>query len=206
MIALLQGKVISREDNEIILDVNGIGYHIYLTGAALAKISIGDEIVSFYTHMQVKDDGLTLYGFASADEKRLFQRVITVSGAGPRTALNILLTLSANQFIAAVNQGDRKTLTTVSGVGKKTADRLILELKDVVGEADSSDEWDLNGDLPLASVGINQDAISALVTLGYSGEEAETLVAEANSKLNDPSDLQELIKAALSLVGRGTNN
>lgn len=206
MIALLRGKVVSQVDNEIILEVNGIGYQLFLTGAAMAKISGSEEMVSFYTHLQVKEDGLTLYGFATADEKKTFQKIISVSGTGPRTALNILLTLSANQFIAAVSHGDRKTLTTVSGVGKKTAERLILELKDSLGTVITSEDWDLNGDLAIPSVGITQDAISALIALGYSANEAESLVSEANLRLNDANDLQELIKMALSLVGRGTNN
>lgn len=209
MISLLRGKIISQEENRIILDVNGVGYELLLSGAAIAQAQDKDSNVSqnsFYTYMHVKDDGIDLYGFASQDEKRLFQQIITVSGAGCRTALNILLSMTSEQFIAAIHGGDRQMLTRVNGVGKKTADRLILELRDALG--DLGDDSPLNKDI--AAVGNNnhmiQDALVALSALGYSASESETMIKRARSQIGETNDLQLLLKTALSIAGRRQSN
>lgn len=207
MIALLRGKVLTLEASNIILDVNGVGYYLHLTGAALATIdNIGME-ATFYIHMQIRDDSVSLYGFASFEEKQLFQQIITVSGAGPRTALNILSGLTPNEFISAIQQANRAELTKISGIGNKTADRLILELKDKF-ETLVTDDWDdFDQEMPLPRSGIIQDALSALLALGYNNTEAEAMVKQASSQMGDNTyDLQGFLRVALSSGRRrGTN-
>lgn len=208
MIALLKGKVIAFENDSVLLDVNGVGYHLQLTGAALAQINeIGME-ATFYTHMQVRDDSIALYGFSSLEEQKIFREIITVSGAGPRTALNILSTLSAGEFVKAIQEANRAVLTKVNGVGKKTAERLILELKDKFELLVEDEEWDdFDQEMPLPSGGITEDALSALLVLGYSNAEAEEMVRQASALLGDQSyDLQAFLKVALSSSRRRGNN
>lgn len=208
MIALLKGKVIAFENDSVLLDVNGVGYHLQLTGAALAQINeIGME-ATFYTHMQVRDDSIGLYGFSSLEEQKIFREIITVSGAGPRTALNILSTLSPGEFVKAIQEANRAVLTKVNGVGKKTAERLILELKDKFELLVEDEEWDdFDQEMPLPSGGITEDALSALLVLGYSNAEAEEMVRQASALLGDQSyDLQAFLKVALSSSRRRGNN
>ncbi|HHT36593.1 MAG TPA: Holliday junction branch migration protein RuvA [Firmicutes bacterium] len=202
MIALLKGRIITQDENAVVLDVNGVGYQLNLSGAALDLANKSSDQVVLHTHMHVKDDGIDLYGFASADEKKLFQKIITVSGMGCKTALNILKTMRAEQFVTAIALGDRSALTKVSGIGKKTAERLILELKD--------DFADVYADLsaaeseipPLVATDIVNDALSALSALGFSYVEAESMIRTAQAELGETDDLQGLLKAALAAVGK----
>ncbi len=205
MISLLRGTIASQEENRIILDVNGVGYELQLSGAALTKIKDNRDSVTLHTHMHVKDNGIDLYGFATSDEKRLFQRIITVSGAGCKTALNILLAMNAGEFVTAILQENRGALTRISGIGKKTADRLILEMRDPLNKAYKAADLDIS-ELPLSNGGIIQDALSALSALGYSWTEAESMIRHARSQLPDIDDLQVLLKFALSLAGRRESN
>ncbi len=198
MIALLRGTVISQEEHVIILDVNGVGYEINLTASGLDKIRGVSDPVSLFTHLHLKDDSADLYGFATADEKLLFEKIITVSGMGRKTALNILKTLSRDQFILAINSKDEKMLTQVSGVGKKSAQRLILELQDAF--KDSVTLGEVSDKIPLTSDGAYADALAALGALGFSYNEAETMLHQAIADLGPVSDLQVLLKKALALV------
>jgi len=204
MIALLRGTIVSQVENTVILDVNGVGYQLQLSGAALRKIKGNMEPITFYTHMQIKEDGIDLYGFATQDEKELFQKIIGVSGTGCKTALNILLSMTKDQFITAISLGDREALTKVSGVGKKTAERLILELKDVLAKNITNKEQDSIWDtIPEPELGITQDALSALSALGFGFDEAQVMLQKALAEIGETSDLQLLLKTALSAVGKG---
>ncbi len=203
MIALLKGKLISQNENVIILEVNGIGYQLSVSGAALNLVSKNPDQVVLHTHLHVKDDGIDLYGFASADEKQLFQKIITVSGMGCKTALNILKTMSKNQFVTAIALGDRSALTKVNGIGKKTADRLILELKDDFADTYFAAEASAGAEVPVSTANdVFQDALSALLALGFSYGEAETMVRTAQAEIGENDDLQVLLKTALASVGK----
>lgn len=202
MIAMLRGEIISQEENIVLLDVNGVGYQLLLSGAALDMVRTTQGQVCFYTYLQLKDDGASLYGFNSSDEKWLFQKIITVSGVGPKLAQGILLIMNYQQFISAIQQGDRLALTKIPGIGKKIADRLILELSDVLGKVELSG-WELDEEMPLPKNNMLQDALSALEALGYSTKEAEEMVRQAVATLGDTEDLQVVLKAALSLASKG---
>lgn len=205
MISLLRGRIVSQEENRIILDVNGVGYELQLSGAALKKTKDSSDSVTLHTHMHIKDNGIDLYGFASLDEKRLFQRIITVSGTGCKTALNILLAMTAGEFVTAILGENRAALTRISGIGKKTAERLILELRDPLNEAYKDVDLGIS-ELSLSNGGVIQDALSALLALGYTWTEAETMISHARSQLPDIDDLQVLLKFALSLAGRSESS
>lgn len=205
MISLLRGRIVSQEENRIILDVNGVGYELQLSGAALNKTKDSSDSVALHTHMHIKDNGIDLYGFASLDEKRLFQRIITVSGTGCKTALNILLAMTAGEFVTAILGENRAALTRISGIGKKTAERLILELRDPLNEAYKDVDLGIS-ELSLSNGGVIQDALSALLALGYTWTEAETMISQARSQLPDIDDLQVLLKFALSLAGRSESS
>ena len=176
MIALLRGKIISQDQNMVILDVNGVGYQLQLSGAALDKAKGNADQITLHTHMHVKDDGIDLYGFATPDEKKLFQKIITVSGMGCKTAINILNAMTAEQFISAINLEDRAALTQVSGIGKKTADRLILELRDDFAKAALN--LDAINTPPLADAGMYSDALAALSALGFDYTEADVMLKQ----------------------------
>ncbi len=205
MISLLKGGIINLEENIGILEVNGVGYEVQLSGAALAKIGDSSDLVTLHTHMHIKDNGIDLYGFASAEEKSLFRRIITVSGTGCKTALNILLTMEAKDFIVAILNEDRVALTRVSGIGKKTADRLILELQDPLSKIYKESDFETHK-LSLANGGIVQDALAALSALGYTWAEAEIMLRHAQARMPETEDLETLLKIALSSVRRESSS
>jgi len=200
MIALLRGKIIGQDQNTVILDVSGVGYQVHLSGAALEKARSGSEQVTFHTYMHVKEDGIDLYGFATVDEKKLFQKIITVSGMGCKTAINILNAMTAEQFVSAINLGDRAALTQIPGVGKKTAERLILELRDELAKG----AFNLTGSTaqPLNDTGMLYDALAALAALGFDSSEADLMLKAAVAKIGETSDLQLLLRTALASVDR----
>ena len=196
MIALLRGRLVSRDQNMVILDINGIGYQLHLSGAALDMAKSTADQITVHTHMHVKDDGIDLYGFASLDEKKLFQKIITVSGMGCKTAINILNVIIPEQFISAINLGDRAALTQIPGIGKKTAERLILELRDQF--AKEAPNLDALGTPPLSDSELFTDVLAALAALGYDHSEADSMLKAAVNKLGETSDLQLLLRTALA--------
>lgn len=198
MIISLKGRLESITDQTVILDVQGVGYEIYVTNAVLRNVpSLGQEF-QLPTYLQVRDDAFVLYGFSSWDERTLFQQIIGVAGIGPKTGVGILSNISPADFTRAVQQQDVKTLTSLPGIGKKTAERILLELKDNFKHVAWSVE---EQDLPVVAGGILEDAVQALIALGYTGSEAERMVQNAQPHLVENYDLQELLKVALA-----TNN
>ena len=127
MIAYLRGKVLTTTSETAILDVNGVGYEVYCSGGAFRTLTVG-AVGELYTYLQVKEDGITLFGFDSPKEKELFLKLISVSGVGPKLGISILATLSADDFAMAIATADVKRLSAVKGLGKKTAEKIVLEL------------------------------------------------------------------------------
>jgi Holliday junction DNA helicase RuvA len=184
-------EVISKDS--MIVNVNGIGFKVAVTTSVLSEYgSIGREI-KLYTHFHIREDDMSLFGFASPDEMKLFETLISVSGLGPKTGMAMLSALSAEQVAMAIASGSVETLTTIPGIGKKTADRIILELKDKVG-----------GVLMATPAGRaaqdNADVVSALVSLGYSMQETTKAVnALPTGKL---LSLEEKVKLTLQYLGK----
>ena len=135
MIAYLRGKVLTTTAETAILDVNGVGYEAYCSGGAFRKITVG-QVAELYTYLQVKEDGVTLFGFESVKEKELFLKLITVSGVGPKLGIAVLASLSADEFAQVIATADVKRLSAVKGLGKKTAEKIVLELHGKISAAE----------------------------------------------------------------------
>jgi Holliday junction DNA helicase RuvA len=199
MIATLTGKVESTGGESCIIDVNGVGYRVFMPLTNLEEISRSDKEVKIYTYFHLREDGASLFGFLSLQDKMTFEKIIGVSGIGPKTALAILGTFTAAEFSEIIHQEDHRALTGVSGVGLKTAQRLILELKGKLVTLSPGSE--AGGKKYFSSRSQMGDAVDALVALGYPQKEAsgavEGLLA-GDKSLTTP----ELVRKALQQLGR----
>jgi len=193
MISSLHGKVESLGSDWAIINVNGVGFQVFMPTSTLSAIGAVGREVQLYTHFHLREDNAALYGFASPDELALFQTLLGVSGIGPRTALAMLSGMSVEQLVTAIATGSVDLLTVVPGIGKKTASRIILELKEKIGTG-----WLITPTTQLARE--NTDVLAALTALGYSASEA----ARAVATLPPASDLslEEKIRLALQYFGR----
>lgn len=199
MIVSLKGKLADVADNTVVIDVGGIGYEVIVTGAVLRSLpSLGREL-QLYTYLHVRDDAMLLYGFSSREERNLFHEIIGITGIGPKTAVAILSNIGPLEFIRAVQERQLSILTSLPGIGKKTGERILLELKDKFKDGAWAAGED---DLPLARGGILDDAIEALVALGYSRGEAAHMVRSVQHELQENYNLQELLKLALASNSR----
>ena len=202
MYAYIKGKITDRNDQQIVIENNGIGYLINCPLGISAEIGgLGDEVV-VYLYQSVKEDDISLYGFNSRDQKEMFRKLITVSGIGPKVAHTICASLSAEQIAAAVMSNNVALLTGVKGLGKKTAERIILELKDKL-KAQLGASASVAATPVAAAVsgngnaGLMQDAVGALVVLGYKDQEAADAVAAA---YEEGIGLEDLIRKALKVA------
>ena len=188
MISSIHGKVESLSGESAVINVGGIGFQVYMSTSTLSKLGAIGKEVKLYTYLHLREDNATLYGFATADELGLFQTLIGVSGLGPKLALAMLSTMDVEKLIMAIATGSADLLTITPGIGKKVANRLILELKEKVGAG-----WIT---APAAELALeNADVLAALTNLGYSATEATRAVAT----LPPSSDLslEEKVKLAL---------
>jgi Holliday junction DNA helicase RuvA len=191
MISHLKGTVSHIDSKYLVLDVNSVGYKVYCTSDTLASAIKGSE-VEVWTHLAVREDALDLYGFSSLQELGFFELLITVSGIGPKTALGVLNTASIESIHVAVESGDTSHLTKVSGLGKKLAEKIVLELRDKLdGVAGTTDK--------ARSMSKDADAIEALKSLGYREGEARDVLKKMDKSI---SDTGEKIKMALKILGR----
>lgn len=192
MISSLQGKLESLSSDRAIINVGGIGFQVYMPTSVLSALgTIGGE-VKLYTHLHLREDNVTLYGFGSTGELWLFETLIGVSGLGPRLALVMLSALSVEQITMAIATGSTDMLTTIPGIGQKVANRIILELKEKIGAG-----WVVTPATQLAQE--NTDVLAALTSLGYSAAEAAKAVATLPPAAALP--LEEKIKLALQYFG-----
>jgi Holliday junction DNA helicase RuvA len=175
VIAQVRGRLLRKEPQEAIVEVGGVGYRVAIPLSTFYRIGEPGDEVTLLTHTHVREDALALFGFLTADEEVLFERLIAVSGVGPKLALSILSGIEAPDLVAALRAGDVPRLTRIPGVGKKTAERLVLELKDKVLGLAAPDETAEPSPVSTAK----EDLVSALVHLGYSRPEAEKGVDRA---------------------------
>lgn len=193
MIGHLTGKIISLKPTKLLLDVNGVGYSINISINTFENISGKDE-VSLFIFTNVKEDSITLFGFYTEAEKEMFELLISVSGIGPKTAISLLSGISVDNLKSAIMEGNVGRIVSVPGIGRKTAERLILELKNKVGEIKADGE---KVSIPTAK----HEAIAALTTLGYNLKSSETVVLKVLS--SEPKcSLEELIKKSLSELNK----
>lgn len=200
MIAYLRGKVVYVTEETVVLDVNGVGYEVYCSGGAFKKID-AEETAELYTYLQVKEDGFTLFGFASLTEKELFLKVLSVQGVGPKLGIAILTSLSADEFTIAVQTADVKRLSTVKGLGKKTAEKIILELHGKISAAEviSAAGDDLTnqpqGEPTAKLTAVEEDAVAALLGLGFT--KAESVNAVKKARETGAQSVEDIIMRAL---------
>ncbi len=192
MIASLQGKLEALNATSATINVGGVGYQVFMPVPTLSILGELGSSVKVYTHLHVREDIMALYGFATPEELKLFETLITVSGIGPKLAMATISTMNVEQVTMAIASGNADLLRQVPGIGKKTAERIVLELKDKV-------ETELMT-LPVSQLGQgNTDVVSALISLGYSVNEASR--AAASLPARSDLSLQEKIKLALQYFG-----
>lgn len=199
MIGFVRGNLVEKGSDHVIVDNQGIGYLIYTPESVLNDLPSVGNIVKIYTFMYVREDQIALYGFLTRDDLEIFKMLIGVSGIGPKGALGILSTISPNQFRLAVLSGDSKTISKSPGIGPKTAQKLIIELKDKMKIEDVFEDdipADLNGSDYDQDAG--KEAVMALVSLGYS--ESEAFAALKKIKLTPDMDSETILKLALKTM------
>ena len=196
MYAYIKGTLEVKSINYVVIENSGIGYKIFMSAKSIGTIGEIGEKVKVYTHYHVREDDISLYGFNSEEELRMFEILINVSGVGSRSAINMLSDITPSSFALAVINDDVKRLTKIPGVGTKTAQRLILELKDKLKKEDISvDEKEEKTVLK----DLDSDAVTALQVLGYSKKEIETILERENT---EGLNTEEVIKLALKFLGR----
>lgn len=194
MIAYLKGKIKYKKNNFLILDVSGVGYKLYLNESLLADLKIESDY-EFFIYQHVKEDALDLYAFKSFDDLEMFEMLLSISGVGPKSALGVSALTSAFDLKEAIARGDSGLLTKVSGIGKKTAERIVLELREKVGALDFSN---INNQAK-ENISTSADEIDALMALGYSLLEAREVLKKVDPKIKDSG---ERIKIALRNLGK----
>lgn len=200
MIAFLEGTVAFKAENRLYLNVNGVGFEVFMPMRSLDKVGSTGSSVFVHTYMAVREDSMQLYGFYGKDELEIFKLLITVNGIGPKGGLSVLSTLSPDDLRFAVFSDDVKTISKVPGIGKKTAQKLILELKDKLKLEDvlDNEEVAVVGKAP-EDDSARREAIEALTALGYSSSEAFKAV---NKVATDPHmTVEDILKKSLSAIG-----
>ncbi len=192
MIARIKGKIISKHPTNVILDVNGVGFEINITTTTFESIGDAEEI-SLHTFLSVREDSLTLYGFATAAEKEMFKLLIGISGIGPKLAQSILSGIQIDELKNAIAQGNVSRIVAIPGIGKKTAERLLVELRDKVETVEEFAET------TETFSSVRSDAVLALVSLGYNQKQAEKIVRGILATEPDIS-IEDLIRKSLKNI------
>ncbi|HXO42394.1 MAG TPA: Holliday junction branch migration protein RuvA [Thermoanaerobaculia bacterium] len=195
MIGYLQGTVLRSSPERVLVDVQGVGYDVQIPLSTFYEIERAGAggAIRLFIHTHLREDGIALFGFWSEREKQLFEQLIGVSGIGPRLARVVLSGMAADDLLAALAAGDLGRLTSIPGIGRKTAERMVLELRDKMRE--------LAAELPGRAAPASEEVVSALINLGYKPAQAERAVAEARRDRPD-APFQDLLRASLSRLSR----
>lgn len=193
MIAFLKGKLVHKEPTYVIIDVNGVGYHVNISLNTFSEIK-DQEAITLATYLQVREDAHILFGFANESEKLMFQHLVSVNGVGPGTAMVVLSYLTPEELRNAIIREDAATLQAVKGIGGKTAQRLVLELKDKLRKAAPEENPAIPG---THNNTMRQEALTALMTLGISRVAAEKSIDTVLKKSGNNISLEELVKQSL---------
>jgi Holliday junction DNA helicase RuvA len=204
MIAYLSGKLFEKEANLIIVDVGGVGYEVIIPLSTFYDLGEIGEDVSLRIYTYVREDVFQLFGFKTVRERELFLLLISVSGIGPKSAVTALSGMSADEIIGAIRQNNLARLNSIPGVGKKTAERMVIELRDKIAKlsAVSSEEMRAEGIPQTSGDDVYDDAISALVNLGYQRNAAERALKQAMDEGTEMS-VQKLLRKSLQLLAKG---
>lgn len=196
MIGRLQGTILEKQPPSILIDVQGVGYELEASMSTFYQLPDCGENITLHTHLVVREDAQLLYGFYSLSERQMFRNLIKISGVGPKLALTILSGMSAEDFSRCIMDGDSKALTRLPGVGKKTAERLVIELKDRLEKDDSIKLPGSTGTAASLERQANpvNDAVSALISLGYKAQQASQMIRDIDV---EAKSTEEIIRAAL---------
>ena len=200
MIAFVKGNLADVESDRVIIDVGGIGYNVFVSSYTIGRLPLEGNVVKLYTYLNVKEDLMQLYGFLTKDELRIFKLLIAVNGIGPKGGLGILSYLTPDDLRFAVMANDVKAISAAPGIGKKTAEKLILELKDQLGTIETTEAVDaerITGNFT-PSKEMQTEAVQALVALGYGSTEA--LRAVTNVMTEQEESVEEILKKALKFL------
>lgn len=201
MIAYIKGTLAQKGESFLVVEAGGIGYYIHASTMTISGLPETGQEVKLHTYMNVKEDGISLFGFSSLEELTLFHKLITVNGVGPKGALSFLAVLKPTDIMIAILSGDTATLCKAPGIGKKTAQRMILELKDKLNMEDSAffGQEEESNSLQMGTLDPKWEAAEALAALGYSKSEAIKAVKAA---YEEGMDTEELLKLALKKMVR----
>jgi Holliday junction DNA helicase RuvA len=199
MIAHLRGRLLSKTPNQAIVECAGVGYDVTISVATFSALPSESAEAALYIHTHVREDQIALFGFSETQEKRLFEKLLTISGIGPKLAITVLSGISADRLITAIRSGDHATLTRIPGIGKKTAERVVLELKDKLDDLAVAIPTTTGGGPHHGPAG--DDALSALVNLGYPRPIAQKAIETAIAKAPETAhDFETLFRAAMQSI------
>ncbi len=203
MISYIKGEILYNGGDSLVVENNGIGYEVIVPAFSAQKLCSQKGIVTVFTYMSVRDDGITLFGFSSREERNIYEKLISVSGIGPKAAVSILSAMTPPQLITAIISGDSAALARAPGIGKKTAQRVILDLKDKIGNEEIigafGDDKDVSIMDSIADGDDRTEAAEALMALGYTRSEAVKAVSRV---YNETMDVQKILSSALKELSR----
>jgi len=197
MIAFLRGRLLVKTPNRAIVECGGVGYDATISDATFTSLPAEGAEVRLHIYTHVREDQIALFGFAEPNEKRLFEKLLTISGIGPKLAITVLSGIDTDRLVTAIRGGDHATLTRIPGIGKKTAERVVLELKDKLDDMAIA----APSGAPVSTLGpVADDALSAMVNLGYARPVAQRAIETALAKQPDAADFEALFRAAMAAV------
>lgn len=202
MIAYIKGIVTHRLVEAVYVNVHDVGYRVYVPSSVQSQLQVGEE-TCLYTYTNVREDAIQLYGFLTIEDYELFLMLISVSGVGPKLGLGILSAISPDQFVGLIISGDTKGLQKLPGIGKKSAERLVLELKDKIESLGIAGTFTSSGNISALvkpPVGVTEEVIEALMALGYSAQEVQPVVQDV---YDGTQEVPELLKQVLAALGKG---
>lgn len=199
MIAHLRGQILTKTPNAVLIDCNGVGYELAISVATYTELGEPGTEARIHVHTHVREDALQLFGFAQLPEKRLFERLLTISGIGPKLAITVLSGISAERLVGAIRSADHATLTKIPGIGKKTAERVVLELKDKLDDMAGFTTTE-GTPTPISLGTVAEDVLSALINLGYPRPIAQKAVETASKDPAARIDFERLFRASMAAV------
>ncbi len=198
MFSYIKGNLEVKNLNYVVIDVNGIGFKIFMSESAIQSLEETGNNVKIYTHMNVKEDDISLYGFITSEELRMFELLIGVSGVGAKSAISMLSSITPSKFALAVISNDVKTLTKIPGIGPKSAQRIILELKDKLKTEEAIQTNSIELKTSIVENNKLEEAVQALKVLGYTRQEIESVLAKIEV---NTLTVEDIIRKALSFLG-----
>ena len=200
MIAMLSGKIAYKGISHVVVDAQGVGYRVFIPLTTFYALPEADQAITLHIHTSVKEDAIHLFGFYTREERELFQLMISVSGIGPKVALNILSGISSAELLEAISAGNLTRLMAIPGIGRKMAERLILELKEKVMKKMAADAIPAADAKQKQAEVMREDALSALMNLGYKAGAARDALEKAARDLKEEPAMDQLLKKALKIL------